>query len=315
MLKKTLQNVMCGSMIVLFGCSAPGVDRGVGRNIDSGRPLAYVNSQLVGMDQLQPLLIEASGGEVLAEYVLTQLIDARLSEQGLAVGDREVEREREFLLESLSDDPAEAQRLLVEVRRRRGLGATRFPAMLRRNAGLRLLVQENIAITDQSLRDTYQLIYGPRYECRLITVDAIGSAGEVARRAGAGESFGALASRFSTHVSADRGGVMPPISPQDSAYPAELLRVLGQMQPGEASDPIAVETGFAILKLERVIAGSSIPFEQVRGDVARIVRRRTERMLQEKLARELLAAAEVTVLDRHLATRWRRRIGDVLSTQ
>lgn len=303
--------ILAACAALAAGCAGPG-PRDPGRDAPAsadGAPVAFVNGQALGWETLRPGLVEARGGEVLAEVVLGRLVEAKLAAQGLDLDDRHVEAEREILLESLSDRPDEARRLLNEVRRRRGIGPRRFDAMLRRNAGLRLLVQDRIAVGEPELVEAFDLLYGPKSEVRLIVVESAAAAGAVVRRARSGEAFSDLAVQLSNHVSAARGGLIGQVSRNDPTLPAELHMVLQRMQPGEVSDVVATSGGFAVVRLERRVDGPQVDLAAVRPTLELWTRRRAERMGQAKLARELVAAADVVVFDRTLNRTWRERIG------
>ena len=271
--------------------------------------MAVVNGRRIAWGDLRPGLLEAQGGQILAEAIQGRLIDARLAELGIAVSPDLIEAERQIILESLHDDPNEAQRLLTAVRKRRGVGASRFAALLKRNAGLRLLVRDRVEITDDATSRAYQALYGEKYEARLIMVNSASLAGQCVQRARGGESFSDLAFHHSIHTSQQRGGLLPAFSGQDNSIPFELRKTIAGLAPGQVSEPIALENGFAILQLERRISGGRVAFDDVKDKLAVWVRRRTEEILREKLVRELVAAANVIVLDRELDKTWRARIG------
>ena len=63
-----------------------------------------------------------------------------------------VAQEKTILLEALDpSNPQRAAEFLKEIRRREGLGPVRFAALLRRNAGLRAMIQEEIQINEEAI--------------------------------------------------------------------------------------------------------------------------------------------------------------------
>ena len=272
-------------------------------------PLAFVNDRRIRWNDLRPGLLEAQGGQILAEVVQDQLIEAHLVEFGGTVDSEQIEAERQIILQSLHEDPDKAQRLLTAVRQRRGMGPSRFTALLKRNAGLRLLVQDRVKITEEAMDRAYRVLHGEKYETRLIIVDSLGLAAQCVRRARGDEAFSDLAYHHSIHASRQRGGLLAAFSPLDNSVPFEIRETLAGLEPGQVSDSIALENGFAILKLERKFNGGRVAFDDVKDELAVWVRRRTEQILSEKLIRELVAAADVIVFDRELKKTWRARIG------
>ncbi len=273
----------------------------------AGRPLAIVDGRAVTWQQLQEPLVEAAGGEIFAELVLDRMLERALQRRGLRVDSDAIDRERELLMRSLDADADQAQRVLDALRERRGLGRKRFEALLRRNAALRLMVQDEVEVTDAALRQAYEQQYGQRYEARLIVVPTINDAGRVIDSLGEGADFGELAAEHSTDPSAAAAGRLSPISPVDATYPAAVRRALGELEPGEVSDAIGLDEGFAILRLERIIEAQDVDFDSVADQLAQRIRRRAERTLMDRQVRVLIERADVAVFDSTLQRQWQRQ--------
>ena len=273
--------------LAFAGCQAAAPGGGIGegdagqqstgpgpRTPESGAIVAYVGALPVRTDELQVPLIEAAGGQVMAELVLDRQLDRRLHERGLRVTDELVEAERRRMLTALDPDPDQATRLLAELRLRRGWGPVRFGRLLARNAALRLLVQDEIEISDAAVAQAYDVEYGDRYVLRLIVVDRFAEAAEITRALRAGDPFIALAIERSTDVSRQRGGMLDPISPADPTYPESIRAAMTQLRPGQFSSPIQLENGFAVILLERIIEGGDVPLDDVRENLTRRLRQR-----------------------------------------
>ena len=284
----------------------------------AGKPLAYVNGEPIRRDAMFRPLMEAAGGQVLAELVLDRLIRDRLAQRGVELTDADIQAERRRVLATLAADEDEAARLLRELRRRRGLGEQRFQALLRRNAGLRRLVARDVQITDQTLRQAYKRRHGERYRVRLIVVPGFDQASRLRRQVMAGEArFGDLAARHSTDASADRGGLLSPISPADPSYPEGIRDALPRLAQRATADTqpnapavskvIALDGQFALVKLEEKIEPESVEFADVEKALADDVRRRLERRRMRQLAQQMLSDANVTVLDPALGDRWKQQ--------
>jgi len=273
------------------------------------RVVAYLDGRPIGHNDLQASLYEAAGGLVLAETILDRRIQLRLTQRSLSLTPVQIDAEKTALLKSL--DPSnddQAVRLLRELRRRRGLGDVRFEQLLQRNAAMRLLVQDDVKISDPEVNQAYAIEYGPRYEVRLITVENLSLASQLVRRArGEGvppESFIELAVRNSTDASRVQGGLLAPVSPADGTWPDGVRKAVVLLEEGIVSDPIAIEKGFAIIKLERKIPAKPIQLQAVQADLTARVRRNTERVLMQRLARTMLNEVELIVTDRTLRESW-----------
>lgn len=266
----------------------------------TAQPVAFINSQPVTVADLQPGLFDLAGREMLNELILDRAIAA----QHITVTDDDVTAERQRMLTMLADDPDEAARLLTELRLRRGLSDARFAALLHRNAALRKLVADQVVITPAAVQQAYDIEYGPRFRGRVITTRTLDRAAEL-RVLAEDQPFADLALQYSTDPSSITGGTLPPISPADDTYPKAVRDTLARLGVGEISQPVSVEGGFAILKLEETIPGSDVPLDKARPDLEQRVRLRMERTLMDQLARRLIAAADVLVLDRDLNRAWK----------
>lgn len=275
------------------------------------KPAAYLNGQAVTRDTLYRLMVEANGGQALAEVLLDRAISKRLADQGIALTDDDLSAERDSLLSSLSDDADQAARLLNEMREQRGLGKTRFDSLLRRSAGLRRMVSDGITVSEPSVRQAYEVRHGVRYRVRLITADAVNTLSQARRSVLDGASFADVAVAISTDPSVSQGGLLSPISPADATYPKAVRDALPKLsmenRASRLSPIIALPEGYALLWLEGVIDADGRPYEQVRDELERAVRLELERVRMQQLARVLIEQANVIVLDPALEASWQRQ--------
>ncbi len=294
----------------LAGSPAGGATTGGPAGDAGAKAVAFVEGRPITVNDLQTPVYEAAGGQILAEMVLDRRIERKLTERGITLAGSQIIAEKDALLKTLdAGNEDQATRLLRELRRRRGLGDQRFEQLLKRNAGLRALVAEQVQINDALIQQQHQLQYGAKYEIRLITVESLAEAGEIARKArggaaGAAVTFPELAIRHSTDASRTQGGLLAPISPVDESWPEALRKVVVTLNVGSVSDPVALERGFAIIKLERKVEAQPIQLEPVRAELTARVRRNAERLLMQQLARTLLTEADVLVADRVLRESW-----------
>lgn len=261
--------------------------------------VAYVRGKPVTRAELMAPLVEAAGAEVFSELVLEAAVADRLEARGLAVTPEDLEAQRQILLGELSSDPNQAQQLLSALRRRRGLGPERFERLLRRTAGLRKLVEGNVEVTDAEVRVARRILYGPRVSARLIVVETVAEAERLRREldGATADAFAQAATARSTDDSSTRGGLLAPVHPEDPSYPAVVRRTLGNLAPGELSDVVAVDNGYALIRVEAIVPGRA-GGDDVDDEALRLqIRRRSERLAMQQLAAELVNDAEVRVLD------------------
>lgn len=275
-----------------------------GGSISGGGVLAYVAGEPVTAAQLLTPLVEAAGGEMLGDRVLQTALERQLTLSDIEIGPEQIEAERQLILQSLSDDEDEASRLLRELRSQRGWGETRFAGLLERNAGLRAMVADEVTVTDAALDREFRLRHGPAARVRLIMAASLRDAQKLRRRIEAGESFAELAALHSTDPSAAQGGLLSPIRADDTSYPDTLRKAIAVLDAGQVSSPLGLDGQFALLKVEEIIPGTAIEFDDVKDQLATAVRARAERVLMQQLARELVSAADVVVLDPALKALW-----------
>lgn len=283
-------------------------------------PAAFINRQPVPWEQIQPLLAEAAGAAVLEEVALDRMLAAeyrsRLGKDPDELSPSRVAEERQRLTESIERSGAEpdsAEELIRSLRLARGLGDARFAALLRRNALLRDLVAPQVQITDELVRQRFEVRYGPRYRARILTTATDADAADSLRTLlaeGPGDRtirFADLAARVSTDESGARGGQIEPISPADPAYSPALRAALTRLEPGELSGVLDLQPGYGVALLEEVLPATPVDFASVQHDVEAELRSRQERLLMDNLARRLLLSAEVSPVDPALGWAWRNR--------
>jgi len=315
--------------LVLTACqSAPTQPADAGRPIsaddvnttkpagDGGRDgspvVALVEGQSVRLGVLEPMLIEAAGGQVLGEWVLTQAVMRRLQKRGITLSDADLQREKTLLQDQIDSDANQSVRLLDQLRARRGLGPVRFAMLLKRNAGLRKLVADEVQVTEARVDQAYAQRYGPRTLVRMILTGTLKGASDALRRAKAGESFIDLAIELSEDSSRQAGGLLPPITAGDATWPKALRQTAMQLEPGQLSDPVSLDDGWAVLRCERKIPAQNVDRAAVADELRRDVRLGLERTRMQRLASVLLQEADVTVLDSELDKAFQRQRAELV---
>lgn len=277
---------------------------------------AIVAGQAIRWEDLRPRLAEAAGAAVLEEIVLDRLVAGELRARSIAITDGDVAREADLLAEAMARtagvaSPDERASLVESIRRGRGLGDVRFSAMLRRNASLRALVRDEVTVSAEDADLAYQVRHGPKVTLRIIVVADQGRAIEVHRRVapetGQGEPFGEVAAEVSTDASRYRGGLLEPLSAADPAYPAALRRAAADLAVGQVSQPFALDSGYAIIRVESRTPGDGADRAAVDADLHAEVRLVRERVAMDRLAMRLLADNRVTVFDAALQWSWEGR--------
>ena len=90
----------------------------------------------------------------------------------------------------------------------------------------------------------------------------------------------------------------------DVSYPKAIRLAVAKLKVGQISAPIALENGFALLRLERKIDAKPVKLDDVKDELSERVTRRLEQIHMARLTRQLLAQADVIILDRQLKAEW-----------
>jgi len=271
------------------------------------RPAALVNGMPVTWGELRPLLNELAGAEALQEIVLDRKLAEFLPQAGISITEDDIAREKKLLLESLNDDPNVAMRLLDELRERQRLGKTRFEALMRRNAGLRALVQANVVVSPDAVRNMHDTVHGPKRQARLMLFADLEAAQSAINLVNSGVSFNDVAAEMSIDSSAPRGGLLEPISQSDPNYPEALRQTLFTLEPGKMSGPVLIDNKYAVIMLVKRIAGDAMSLDEARPSLERLVRLNHERLLMDQIARHMLQDSAISVFDEELHESWKRR--------
>ena len=262
-----------------------------------GRPLQ--RSLLEGM------LMESAGPQALREALLDETLRERLQTLNLAVTEEDLATERLTLLNALDEDEDRATRLLETIRRREGLGPIRFSALLRRNASLRKLVEDDVRPNEEAVRAAWDVRHGPRRVARVFVAPTMSACAEVIAKVEAGEDFGVLAAMQSSDESASTGGLLEPISRLDPSWPTSFRETLWTTSLGEVSSPVLVDADYVLILPLEDLPGDDVTFEMDREDARRRVRLAQERLLMDALARDLLDSVQVDIIDGDLDRAWR----------
>lgn len=289
-------------------------EAGAPRELRLGRvsPPAVLEGEPIEWAALHDAMVEAAGAAALEEQTLDRLLNREAERRGINIESLNLQREEyalEDALAGVSDSPAARRRLLQELRDRRGLGPTRYEALLRRTAIMRAIVKPRVEITPEMIDLAMDVRYGPKRRVRLITVASAPEAQAALTQIERGRPFGEVAARLSTDASAERGGDIEPFSVRDPSYPAAFREAAAALEPGEVSGPVALPSGFAIIKLEAVLPAQDVELATVRPLVLEDARAEQERILMTRLARRLIDEANLTIVDPALQRAWNRRRG------
>lgn len=283
--------------------------------------IAFVNGEPIGRQRLVDMLIESRGIAVLEQMILLTAAKQKAASMSVGVTAEDITAAEDDALRRISSpmggtetaplDRPTAERLLAEFLKLKGLSTVEWKCRMEQLAYLSKIAQAEVArmdITDQMLKDEYNLAYGERVQVRHIqasTQDVINRAAEMLKT----KPFEQVAREVSENsVTREQGGLMPPFTRHDGAVPPLVRERAFAMKVGEVSEPLREGAYYQIIRVERTFPASSVGFENVDRDklrqrlVDRLVRQRTD-----ALDAELFQAARIDIRDRALSRQFRER--------
>lgn len=283
----------------------------IGRVDSIDPPVAYWKSDRergrgtpVDRTTMDSLLMEMAGRLALQEAVLDGLLARTLEQKGITLTTEAIQREQALMTRILSRNETEAIRLLKEIRLREGLGPVRFSALLRRNASLRRLVEEQVDLREEAIFVSWDTLHGPRRSARVLVTPNLTQARDALEMIRSGQDFSEVAAKVSTDESASTGGLLEPVSRLDPSWPTAFRETLWDLQAGALSEPVLVDGDYLVITFIEQLPGDGVGFEEGRAEAQEYLRRAQERILMDTQARKMLDAVEVDVIDSELNRAW-----------
>lgn len=282
----------------------------------SDRAGAIVNGTRVSAETLAAYSGEAAGSVALEEAALDVLVDQELARQGITLAPDASQRELQALIGTLTTQGNvsgdQAGLVLDRLKRDRGLGPKRFEALLMRNARLRALVSPQVTLTPTELQAALDVEFGPKVRARVLTVPTRDLAADMRTRMAAPgadplTTFAKLAALYSIDQSGPSGGVVEPMSPADLSLAPALRQAITDPPLGLLPEAVATSRGFTLVYVEEKMPAQPAPTPDQKARVEAKARRRLERLAMDRLARQLIDQAKITVLDDAVRWSWETR--------
>lgn len=279
-----------------------------------GDAVAIVNGKPVSKSKMVDVLMEGYGLQVMQQLIVLELARQETHRLGLKVRDGDIEHEFNRALQSIAPEISvkgdklsveQKQQVLDTLLQQRRISFTEFMLGMERNAHLRKIVERNLRIDEDALREEFARSYGERVQVRHIQVDDIDGLQEALNLLEDGTDFAEVARRISKNPeTAAQGGLMEPFSYNDDGLAPVLREAAFALKEGDRSGPIRVGRWWHILKLERRIKPQNTSFEAVRDDVEKKFRDRIVPQRMNELVAELFQKAKIQVLDRELKNKF-----------
>ena len=250
---------------------------------------------LIDYDQVAAEAMKRYAPEILEKVINRTVIEMACAQRGVRVTDAEVEAEiNEFARKFDVDRNTWLQMLQAE----RGLTPQQYKHdVIWPMVALKKLAGTEVQITEKDIQKAFMRDYGPKVKARMIMVDDLRRAQQVALKAQAApESFGDLARQFSIDpTSKSMDGVIPPISMYGAEEMREIEKAAFKLQDNAVSAvlqlPFPGMQRYVILKREGVTEPVVRNIEDVRATITENLR---EEMVQERVATVFKSLKEQT---------------------
>ncbi|HUU83076.1 MAG TPA: peptidyl-prolyl cis-trans isomerase [Phycisphaerae bacterium] len=285
-------------------------------------PIATVNGQAIGRDQLFRLLMAGRGVDVLEQLIVLEVVCREADTRGITVTASDVDAEYDTALRSLlstlpaadekSFDREAGERLLDEILAGRGVSREEYRLGIVRNAYLRRLALARMQFSEGEVREEFSRSYGERVGVRHIQLAGRSDADRVQRELAAGADFGEVARRYSANAAtAPGGGLLRPFSRDDPDVPALLRETAFQLAAGQVSNPIRVDAWYHVIRVEERLPAGERSLDEVRDELADRVRQRRVAPAMQALSIELFDRARVEIVDPALESAFFKRHPDL----
>ena len=260
-----------------------------------GPVMAVVNGTPLSMAPLHEMLIRQHGLELARQLVANELVRQEAARLQIELTEQDVAAEQELQLELVfpSVEKAEERRaMLGQFLERTGLTPAQWRLAIRRNALLGKIAEKRVNVTDAMIEQAFASRYEKKVVVRHIQVASFEAASLLRKHLLSGAEFEALARQSSMGPTARDGGLLPPFGARDEAmHPVLRDAALAMKQPGQISDILQIGKSFHLLKMERIIEAENVRLEDVREQMAALVRRQQVQQLKQTILEQLFLEA------------------------
>lgn len=261
---------------------------------------AIINGQQISLAALGNECIERHGEDVLIGEINRKVLAQAIRKANLTVTDQDLQAEVARAAVSLGyvhgdgtpDTEGWMESILSDGKTTRELY---FRDAVWPSVALSKLVQGQVTVMEEDMREEFESKYGPRVEVLAIVLADQRSAQKVwdmARNNPTDEFFGQLAEQYSVEpVSASNRGKVPPI--RKNSGQAALEREAFLLKPGELSGIIATGDSYIVLRCQGFTEPVVTDPNVVREELNRYIHEKKMRLAMSKKFDELKETAEI----------------------
>ncbi|MCM3694234.1 peptidyl-prolyl cis-trans isomerase [Neobacillus niacini] len=204
------------------------------------------------------------GKDVLRDMIDQKVINEMAAKYKIKVSEDDVEREYRILQTTYSS-PSENKKTTEK----------KWKEQIRNSLLQEEILTRDVKVSEKEMKDYFEqnkeLFTIPNaYHLSHIIVKSSDEAEKAIKELSQGSSFSALAmERSIEEFSANEGGDIGYIMDGEERYPSEYLHAAKKLKKGAWSEPIKVEQGYAIVKLEGEMKGRQYSYKDVKQQIRR----------------------------------------------
>lgn len=226
--------------------------------------VASIGKNSISRQEWLDELVSRYGKDVLKDMIDQKVVAEMAAKYNIQVSANDVDREFRML-----------QTTYQTSSKSNNTDEKKVKEQIKNNLLLQEILTKDVVISDKELKSYYnknkQLFNVPTaYHLSQIIVKTKDEAKRALKELAQGSSFSALAmERSIEEFSANEGGDIGYISEEDERYPEVYLKTAKILKKGACSQPIKVEQGYAILKLDGKINGKEYSYSDVKEQIRR----------------------------------------------
>lgn len=232
--------------------------------------VAKIGDQNIAYTEWFEALKSEHGRDVLDQLINQVIVSQTANELGISVSDEQIMQEIERMKKGYDSDEefmnvvgTSLEELTRDIRFNLLLESIAIKDLVVSDADVEAYYEENIdEFTDKAALHLYQII-----------VDTKDEANQVIQELKSGSDYAVIAQEQSTDMlSAGNGGDLGWVTYEDPGIEIEVLEAAEQLPIGEISKPIAIFTGYAVIKVadkkEQIIQPLRAVKDQIRREIA-----------------------------------------------
>lgn len=237
-------------------------DEGTG---GSSEVVATVGKEEITRQDLVHILEEKYGKNVLKDLIDQEVIKTLAKEYKVEISKEAIDREI-LLIKTMYGAAAHGSS-----------SETEWRGQIESTLLLEEILTKDVTIPEEELKAYYEenssLFQIPTsYHVSHLVVKTMEDAVQALEELEQGSSFAALAMEKSIdELSAIHGGELGFVHEGEPHFSSEYIETVEGLKPGEWSEPVRVEEGYALLMLHEVIEGKSYPFKEMKNEIRRLI--------------------------------------------